>query len=85
MTEGENAMDADGNRTAQIISGTVVSAIAAVLLLGPQVSSGKPPRDLVIYVGVGLVIVGLLLIVPVGMGRIGREARRLWHEFRGHE
>lgn len=75
----------EGNRPAQIGSGIVVMLIAAALMVGPQVVAAEQPRDLVLYVGAGLVVVGLWLVVPVGMGRIGEEARKLWHEIRGHE
>lgn len=77
-------MSGEGNRPAQVGAGVLVLLIAATLMVGPQVVAAEQPRDLVLYVGAGLVVVGLWLVVPVGMGRIGEQARRMWSEFRGH-
>lgn len=79
MSEG------NGNRPAQIIGGAIAGCVGAFLLIGHFIAAGHPPRDLELYIGAGLVVVGLWLAVPVGMGRIGEQARKLWHEFRGHE
>lgn len=75
----------DGNRTAQVLGGWFVLAVAAAMLLGHYVADAHTPKDLELYIGAGGLVIGLWLVAPVGMGRVGTEARRLWHELRGHQ
>lgn len=72
----------EGNRTAQVIAGSFVLLVAAGLLL-LHYTAGHEPRDLELWIGAGGLLVGLWLVVPVGMGRIGEQARNLWRTFRG--
>lgn len=61
----------EGNRTGQIVAGTVCILIGAVIEVGPILLFGEQPTMASHIAAGGFAFVGLWLIFPVGMGRLG--------------